>query len=260
LQEALTADAILSNRASTPRDYFQVVVPPPVDRFEKRSSVYNVDCDFKPVGEHVGFLFPAIGTEMHAYAGGLVSHVRPITTLTLLDNCSAVSSAQNANHVFDLVGGKSFNLDQYATAALTGQTPNQRSTISTINRYLALLAARNNAISAESYGGLVRQLRAILSDEDELRSHSIKPRVESFEGLINFLSTRRPKHPNLSINRDGYFVASWSPATMSKLTLTFKSENGGGWVGVNLTDPRSRGSGPFAIAHVVLPEPFTDWM
>jgi hypothetical protein len=265
LQDALAADAILCSQASTPIDYFQVVDPSPVDQLLKWDSLIKIGSGGLSANEYAGH-FLSQGSGMHVFTSQAAAIHHATTLLASVGNSHIVSVERGQTNLYDLVAdprSSSLDFDQLPSVALkpaTARTPTQKTARSTAGLFLALLAARHNSISAESFRGLVRQVLAILSDDDELISHRIKPRVESFEGLINFLSVRRPTHPNLSISRDGCFVASWSPTAKSKLTLTFKTENGGDWVGVNLVDPRSKGNGPFETAAVELPEPFADWM
>jgi hypothetical protein len=265
LQDALAADAILCSQASTPIDYFQVVLPSPVDQLLRWDSVIKIDNGGPSANKYAGH-FLSQDSGVHVFTSQAAAIRQATMLLASISNPHIVSVEQGQTSLYELVADRktsSLDIDQRASIAVkpaTARTPTQKIARSTAGIFLALLAARHDSINAESFHGLVRQVLAILSDDDELASHRIMPRVESFEGLLNFLSVRKPTHPNLSLSRDGRFVASWSPTPKSKLTLTFKTRNGGDWVGVNLVDPRSKGNGPFETTSLKLPEPFADWM
>jgi hypothetical protein len=265
LQDALAADAILCGQASTPIDYFQVVNPSPVDQLLKWDSFIKINNGGPSANEYAGHFFSQ-DSGVHVFTSQAAAIKHATTLLPSVSNPHIVSVEQGQTNLYEFVADRrssSLDIDQRASLALkpaTARTPTQEAARPTASVFLALLAARHNSINTESFHGLVRQVLAILSNDDELTSHRIKPRVESFEGLLNFLSVRKPTHPNLSLSRDGRFVASWSPTPKSKLTFTFKTENDGDWVGVNLVDPKSKGNGSFETASLKLPEPFADWI
>jgi hypothetical protein len=264
LQDALAADAILCGHASTPIDYFQVVNPSPVDQLLKWESLIKIGSGGLSTNTHAGDLLSQ-GSGVHVFTSQAAA-IEHATTLLSRVGKQIVSVQRGQTSLISLIADRrssSLDSDESPSVALrpaTARTPSQKAARSTAGLFLTLLAARHNSISPETFHGLVRQVLGILADDDELISHRIKPRIESFEGLINFLSVRKPTHPSLSLSRDGYFVASWSPTAKSKLTFTFKTENGGDWVGVSLVDPRPKGSGSFETATLELPGPFADWM
>jgi hypothetical protein len=129
-------------------------------------------------------------------------------------------------------------------------------------QFRALLRGRRSALSPDRYAALERQLSALLGDEAELTAANLKPSVLSFEGLIQFLrSDVRISHPNLALGDGGYFVASWSPHRRAKLSITFKTLQGGTWVAADrTTGAGDSGSGPFAAAKISIPQKFAAWM
>jgi hypothetical protein len=136
----------------------------------------------------------------------------------------------------------------WALSAITGGQPTHKPPIAnsnpnvdqtpTLTRCLRALVARGPVLSERQTLALRRQLRVLLSDEKELSEAGISVSVVSLHGLIDFLAGNDNKiHPNLSITRDGYFAASWSPRKRAKLTLVFK-EAAAEWIAVDLDRAR----------------------
>ena len=128
----------------------------------------------------------------------------------------------------------------------------------TLTRALRALESRRSVLSARQFEALQRQLRALLEDERELNEAGISISFASLHGLIDFIAGNDARaHPNLSITRDGYFAASWSPRKRAKLTLTFRGEGQGEWVSADLdTAPPTTSKGEIKD----LPAHFEHWM
>jgi hypothetical protein len=123
-----------------------------------------------------------------------------------------------------------------------------------------LLFSRRGLLHKDQYWALERQLRSLFVEEGEPISSAVASPV-SFDGLINFLAQHRPTHPNISLNRDGQFVASWPQGKRAKLSLTF-DRAGGDWVAINLdVSPPLRRSGSFVKGSLTgISEPFRNWI
>jgi hypothetical protein len=141
------------------------------------------------------------------------------------------------------------------TASANAQPP-LGSDSSSLTRSLRALHLRRNLLTGTQTEALERQLQALLSDEDEVESPDISE--PSLHGLIDFLSEHRAlAHPRLSITRNGYFAASWSPRRRAKLTIIFNPGGTADWIAIDLdaTHPvHDKGSLPN------LPDDFAMWM
>jgi len=128
----------------------------------------------------------------------------------------------------------------------------------TLMRCLRVLDSRSLILSERQANALRRQLRALLADENELAEAGISVSIATLHELIDFLATADNKqHPNLSITRDGYFSASWSPRRRAKLTMVFKGASRVDWVAVDLDHtPVISAKGDFA--HI--PPEIESWM
>ena len=119
-------------------------------------------------------------------------------------------------------------------------------------------AIRRIHLSDAQVTALTQQLNALLADEDELKQAGLSISEASLNGLIDFLATHQEAaHPNLSVTRNGYFAASWSPRRRRKLTLIFEPSGAGEWIAIDL-DPahplHEKGWLPD------IPHRFADWM
>lgn len=130
---------------------------------------------------------------------------------------------------------------------------------SSLSILLAFLALRRPVLTKEQFDALARQLEALLGDEESIDRVVNAQTVASFRGLIRFLVAFKPTHPSLSINRQGLFVASWSPKKRAKLSLTFKDHQGGPWFAVSLDDDLSE-DGEFTIENCTLLSAYASWL
>ena len=141
-----------------------------------------------------------------------------------------------------------------------GQLPARKSALTVCTD---LLLARRGLLSIEQVSAIQRQLQSLLGTEDdefESRDTAISP--ISLDGLIEFLARNNPdSHPNISLSRDGRFMASWSHGKRAKITLIFDRE-GGDWVGVDLdTRPPIRDAGAFVVNSLFgITKPFRSWI
>jgi hypothetical protein len=154
------------------------------------------------------------------------------------------------------VGGAISFADPAATLSDPAEGPS-------LTACLELLDSRRGLLRAHEVAGLERQLRALLSDEGELEGITVSR--ASLDGLIAFLAAHQPStHPNISLNRAGHFIASWSPRPRAKLTLCFdaKSADTADWVGVDLTSvPAVRDNGAIVIGSLIgITTPFRTWV
>lgn len=263
LQQALAADAILSGQAQTMDAdcCSSASMIKPIGLTEQLLSAASIirgpnalaDKFFGPPGLSTGI------TAVSNWSLETVFH----TSRTVAEECFVrVGRSFAPFHVESLVTSSLVDAVSLASVWLvTNETPNSsRANRSTLLRYLRLVLEHHNTLGSATSAALARQLRGLLSDEDELEEYAIKPQRDSFEGLLKFLASRQPLHPNLSINRDGQFVASWSPTAKRKLALTFTSDVGGCWSGVSLVDPKTSGRENFETVTFALPEPFANWM
>lgn len=101
------------------------------------------------------------------------------------------------------------------------------------------------SIADDSKVALARQLKSLLTDEQELQDEGIRPHIPSFAGLLDFIYDHPEiRHPNLSLDRDGKFVATWQPHKKAKLSVTFQSSGRFVWIAVELDEVRLKsGSG-----------------
>ena len=126
-----------------------------------------------------------------------------------------------------------------------------------------LLLARRGLLPVEQVSAIQRQLQSLLgTEDDEFESRDIAISPISLDGLIEFLARNNPdSHPNISVSRDGRFMASWSHGKRAKITLIFDRE-GGDWVGVDLdTRPPIRDAGAFVVNSLFgITKPFRSWI
>jgi hypothetical protein len=142
--------------------------------------------------------------------------------------------------------------------ALSVPTADLRSDPSpTLSRCLQALGLRQAILSARQVAALETQLRALLSDEAELIEAGISLSIASLYGLFDFLAGNDDGlHPSLSITRDGYFGASWSPRRRAKLTLIFRGAGVVEWIATDLDSLPPGGSGVLGD----IPDHFARWM
>jgi hypothetical protein len=106
---------------------------------------------------------------------------------------------------------------------------------SNLSRCLHVLHSRRRSLNDAQADALARQLRALLSEEDELREVNLDVSEPSLYELIDFLSEHKTfAHPSLSITRIGHFAASWSPRKRAKLTIVFNPGGNGEWIAIDL--------------------------
>ncbi len=128
---------------------------------------------------------------------------------------------------------------------------------------LEVLNARRCSLEAEQIIALECQLQALLAENDvDLKDAGFSISIPSFSDLLEVLAKEKMIHPSLSLSRNGYFAASWSPSRDAKLTLVFRGEGHGEWVAVdlNLVNP-AQGSGEFSLPSLDdIPQRFLKWM
>jgi hypothetical protein len=199
-----------------------------------------------------------------------------VLTNSTRDLREALRGGSSAAGTYDVAGGKAYIIPSLAlrvtplhlivndweTSNATG-TAEWFAALPALRRCALVLDARRRALAPHQIEALRRQLRALLSDEDELKETGVSVSIPSLDGLIRFLATNPVRaHPSISVTRNGYFSASWSPRRRAKLTLTFSGSDGGEWVGVDLDDlSQARGSGTFAsVPPYGIPQQFMGWM
>lgn len=105
---------------------------------------------------------------------------------------------------------------------------------SLLAQFEALLQNRRK-MPHSSKAALTRQLKSLLADEQELQDEGVRPALASFNSLLNFIRDRpNNRHPNLSIDREGRFVAAWQPHKKAKLSISFQSSGKFAWTAVEL--------------------------
>ncbi len=133
----------------------------------------------------------------------------------------------------------------------------------TIDRFCTMLDAFSRYLDNRYYLALQRQLTALLNDEEELSDAGVRPSMASFAGLLQFLQRNEGlKHPGLSLDSQGYFVASWQPRGRAKLSITFTGLTNAKWIASDRSGPEpKRGSGLMAgMAAGCIDERFCGWL
>jgi len=128
---------------------------------------------------------------------------------------------------------------------------------SSLHRCLRALRMRPNRLTSTRIAALERQLETLLNEEEgEVEGPGASE--PSLYGLIDFLSEHNTlAHPSLSITRNGYFAASWSPRKRAKLTIMFGPGGNYEWIAIDLdATPPVHDKGPLAN----LPDKFANWM
>jgi hypothetical protein len=142
------------------------------------------------------------------------------------------------------------------TASANAQPLLESDFSTSLERCLYALQSPRSLLTGTQTEALERQLQALLSEEDEAESTEVSEL--SLLGLIDFLSEHKTlAHPRLSITRNGYFAASWSPHRRAKLTIIFNPGGTADWIAIDLdaTHPvHEKGSLPN------LPDDFAMWM
>ncbi|MHC2016281.1 hypothetical protein [Methylobacterium sp. CM6247] len=122
---------------------------------------------------------------------------------------------------------------------------------------------RGRPLSEERTRAFTLQLRSLLDCEDDFVEAGIQPSLASFEGLADLMRVNPGmRHPNISIDMQGRFVASWVPYPRAKLALTFAGPSDGTWVGLDLRgQTRDREFGLFRVDDTSgIPNRFACWM
>jgi hypothetical protein len=147
------------------------------------------------------------------------------------------------------------------TSAATGTPLPSKSILATCRD---LLNSRRGLLRPEQFAALLRQINALLLDEDELIANRVVVSAASLDGLIEFIVRHQlPTHPNVAIARNGRFTASWTHGKRAKITLTFDANRvGGEWIGVDLgIQPPARHDGAFIIDSLAgIARPFQSWI
>jgi hypothetical protein len=119
------------------------------------------------------------------------------------------------------------------TASANAQPLLESDFSTSLERCLYALQLRRSLLTGTQTEALERQLEALLSEEDEAESTEVSEL--SLLGLVDFLSEHKTlAHPHLSITRNGYFAASWSPRRRAKLTIIFNPRGTADWIAIDL--------------------------
>lgn len=184
---------------------------------------------------------------MHQFAGGL----RALEA----DN----STAENQDVRFKVVRLSGRLLRGLDADAGTGSCPLP----TMLERFTEALQTYAHRLPPERTRAFTLQLHSLLANEEEFREARVYPLMASFKGLVELLRLNPAfKHPNLSIDGKGRFVASWAPHSRAKLTLTFAGVTGGTWIASDRSPGmKERASGAFSIPNVgSIPDSFALWM
>jgi hypothetical protein len=211
-------------------------------------------------GQSIGAVAPQLNLNSSVYL------VEASTTVTLwVDGVGRAGTAYGLN-TCDLGGTFQWTEEGQAiqiTCNAVNVCPTEPLHFSALDACTYLLSRRASRLTDRLIDALSRQLRALLSDEDDLQEAGITVSVASFNDLVDFLATDSNRaHPSLSLTRDGHFAASWSPVARAKLTLVFKGSGHGEWLAVSLdASSPSPGSGTFSLpAAQGIPPQFKEWM
>lgn len=145
-------------------------------------------------------------------------------------------------------------------AATTAYTPASRRTL---DRFRDMLNVLCTSIGDNHARALYKQLTALLDDEQELIDASVLPSAASFCGLIQFLRQNEGlKHPGLSLDLQGRFVAAWQPRGRAKLSITFDGLTSARWIASDLSGQEpARGSGEISgMSTSTIDELFRGWL
>jgi hypothetical protein len=145
-------------------------------------------------------------------------------------------------------------------AATTAFTPASRRTL---DRFRDMLNVLCTSVDDNHFRALHKQLTALLDDEQELADASVRPSMASFAGLIQFLQRNKGlKHPGLSLDQQGRFVAVWQPRNRAKISITFKGLTSANWIAIDRSGPEAmRGSGAVSrMAAGTIDERFCGWL
>ena len=110
-------------------------------------------------------------------------------------------------------------------------------------------------LTSALHASLLRQLKGLLGDEEELASEQIVPDRVSFAHLVKFFSSSPTlKPPTLTMGRSGVFVAIWQPKPRLRMTFEFREDGRIRWIFTDSTDRSKLLTG----AGFILPEKVVD--